>query len=166
MSLSGEHEIVDIVDEQDRVIGQKHRAALAGEYVRVVNVFLKNSAGQLWIPRRSGAMGDAPHCLVWSLSEYLQHDEGYVEALKRALRVMLNLELGQTDCRLLGYLTPYAGVSSFMTVYEIQMDETPNHDSDEIADAAWLSPAAVIARIHAGEPARNDLLRLLQIFYS
>ena len=49
-------ELLDLVDEQDRIIGSGLRSEIYREGLsnfRVVNAFLINDAGQLWIPRRT-----------------------------------------------------------------------------------------------------------------
>ena len=49
-------EYLDLVNIQDEIIGKKSRSIVYAEGLsnfRVVNAFLVNTQGQLWIPRRS-----------------------------------------------------------------------------------------------------------------
>lgn len=49
-------EILDLVNENDEVIGSKSRSDIYAEGLknfRVVNAFVINSKGKLWIPRRA-----------------------------------------------------------------------------------------------------------------
>ena len=51
-------EILDIVDENDCVVGQNKRSEIYRQRLcnfRVVNAFVINSLGQLWIPRVSSS---------------------------------------------------------------------------------------------------------------
>ena len=51
-----EDEYLDLVDEKDNVIGKKKRSEvykLNLSNFRVVNLFIRNKKGQLWIPRRA-----------------------------------------------------------------------------------------------------------------
>ena len=56
LTLTNEDELLDLVNEQDQVIGCRERGEIYKEGLtnfRVVNAFLVNDAGQLWIPRRT-----------------------------------------------------------------------------------------------------------------
>ena len=55
-------EILDVVDRNDNIIGQKKRSEMHKEdsNFRAINVFLLNTRGQMWIPRR------AAHKMVFS----------------------------------------------------------------------------------------------------
>lgn len=60
-------EILDIVDESDCVIGQKKRSEIYSQGLcnfRVVNSFVVNSLGKLWIPRRSAQNEFFPFVLM------------------------------------------------------------------------------------------------------
>ena len=52
-------EIIDLVDENDRVIKQIERddsvnnVEVNGGYIRVVDCYIMNSKGELWVPRRT-----------------------------------------------------------------------------------------------------------------
>ena len=49
-------EYLDLVDEQDNIVGNKKRSEIYAENLsnyRVINAFLVNSKGELWIPRRT-----------------------------------------------------------------------------------------------------------------
>jgi isopentenyl-diphosphate delta-isomerase len=50
------HEYLDLVDENDNVIGNKKRSEVYAENLsnyRVINAFVINSNGEIWIPRRN-----------------------------------------------------------------------------------------------------------------
>ena len=49
-------ELLDLVDENDHVIGVMRRSEVYGKKlrnIRVINAFIVNSKGELWIPRRT-----------------------------------------------------------------------------------------------------------------
>jgi isopentenyl-diphosphate delta-isomerase len=49
-------EWLDLVDENDVVIGKKLRSEVHAEKLhnyRAINVFIRNAKGELWIPRRT-----------------------------------------------------------------------------------------------------------------
>ncbi|MEH1886106.1 NUDIX hydrolase [Nostoc sp.] len=162
-------EILDIVDESDCVVGQKKRSEIYRQGLcnfRVVNAFVVNSLGQLWIPRRSAHKTIFPLCLDVSMGGHVETGETYEDALQRELKEELNLELNMVNVRLLGYLIPYQyQVSAFMKVYEIKLDWNPEYNKSDFIESFWLSPDDLIEWLDSGEPAKSDLLKLVQIFY-
>ena len=56
------------------------------------------------------------------------------------------------------------GVSAFMTVYEMQSDETPNYNSDDFSAHYWLTPTEIIERLSNGDTSKDDLPKILKKF--
>ncbi|BAY15630.1 NUDIX hydrolase [Anabaenopsis circularis NIES-21] len=163
-------ELLDIVDEKDCIIGKKRRSEIYCQGLcnfRVVNAFVTNSLGQLWIPRRSAEKLIFPLCLDVSMGGHVESGENYEDALQRELNEELNLDLNKVKFRLLGYLTPHQHkVSAFMKVYEIELDYEPNYNKNDFVESVWLYPHDLIKWLHNGEPAKSDLIKLVQIFYA
>ncbi|WP_223265310.1 NUDIX domain-containing protein [Nostoc sp. 'Peltigera membranacea cyanobiont' 210A] len=120
----------------------------------------------LWIPRRSAHKSIFPLCLDVSMGGHVETGETYEDALQRELKEELNLELNILNVRLLGYLTPHQyQVSAFMKVFEIKLDCSPEYNKNDFIESFWLSPDDLIKWLYGGEPAKSDLLKLVQIFY-
>jgi isopentenyldiphosphate isomerase len=162
-------EILDVVDKDDQVIGQRSRAELYAEGMsnfRVINAFLKNEQEQIWIPRRTAHKRLFPLCLDVSVGGHVSNGERYIEALRREVKEELNLDLDNVPWRFVGRLTPHEnGVSAFMKVYEMRLNQTPRYNVNDFVEYFWLSPEAVLDKIQSGEPAKDDLPRLIQHFY-
>jgi isopentenyl-diphosphate delta-isomerase len=162
-------EILDIVNTEDVVIGQKKRSEIYQQGAvnfRVVNAFLINSQGEIWIPRRTSHKKIFPLCLDVSVGGHVETGESYEDAFQRELKEELNLELDDINWRLLGYLTPYKhDVSAFMKVYEIYTDITPNYNRNDFIESFWFKPEMLYQQIQHGEPAKNDLPKLIHRFY-
>ena len=163
-------ELLDIVDRNDSVIGRKRRSevyATGMDNFRVVNAFLINSIGQLWLPRRSAQKRIFPLGLDMSVGGHVESGESYQAAFQRELYEELNLDLDGLCWRQLGKLTPHEDhVSAFMTVYEIRTDASPQFNRDDFIEAFWLMPEEALARIEHGEYAKDDLQVLIRRFYS
>jgi isopentenyldiphosphate isomerase len=162
-------EFLDLVDENDNVIGKKKRSEIYAQHLsnfRVVNAFIINSKGELWIPRRSTDKIIYPSCLDMSMGGHVESGESYEDALKREMREELNIDINKVDIRLLGYLTPQKDdVSAYGKIYEIKMDEVPDYNKSDFVEYFWLTPKALFKRIANGEKTKSDLPKLVKIFY-
>ncbi len=162
-------ELLDLVNPQDEIIGQKLRSEvyLEGFFnFRVVNTFLVNSQEQLWIPRRSLSKQLFPGAFDMSMGGHVESGETYEQAFKRELVEELNIKADEISWKLLGYLTPQDGVSVFMNVYEIATDITPQYNRNDFTESFWFTPEELITRIDQGESAKSDLSILVRKFYA
>ncbi|MCP2730920.1 NUDIX hydrolase [Limnofasciculus baicalensis] len=163
-------ELLDIVDEQDNVIGQKRRSSVYRECLynfRVVNAFVVNSKGQLWIPRRTYHKITFPGCLDFSMGGHVESGETYEAAFAREIKEELGWDLDQIEYIMLGYLTPLNHqISAFMKVYEIKSEESPNYNNNDFLEYFWLTPQELLTRIAKGEAGKDDLPKLVRLFYS
>jgi isopentenyldiphosphate isomerase len=167
---TSQDEFIDIVDENDNVIGQEKRSVITQRRLsnyRVINAFLINSEQKLWIPRRTPYKDIFPYGLDVSVGGYVESGESYEMAMARELKEELNLELEQVSHRFLGYLKPHVNdVSSFMKVYEIQYEQSPNYNSEDFLEAFWLTPEALIDKVNQEKhPPKSDLPKLVHLFY-
>lgn len=170
MNDDADDEILDIVDDFDNVIGQEFRSNTFKKklsHVRVVNLFLINSKGELWIPRRAIYKKNFPSSLDMSMGGYVKSGESYDEALEREAKEELGLDIKLYKPRLLGYLNPIKdGVPAFMKVYEIPTNHSPKLNHNEFSEAFWLTPQDILNRIKNGELAKPDLSRLIELLYT
>ena len=163
-------EYLDLVDENDNVIGKKLRSEVYAEGLsnfRVVNAFLVNSEGKLWLPRRGAHKRIFPSCLDMSMGGHVESGETYDFSFKRELSEELNIDADKTPWKLLGHLTPQKdGVAAFMNVYEIQTDQAPDYNPDDYTEYYWMTPQELFESIDKGEKTKGDLPKLVKIFYS
>jgi isopentenyl-diphosphate delta-isomerase len=162
-------ELLDLVDADDTVINRMWRSEVYRKGLsnfRAVNAFLKNPSGRIWIPRRTAFKKLFPSCLDMSVGGHVKSDESYEEALEREVWEEIRLDITSVPVRMIGRLTPHEhGVSAFMQVYEIAYGSTPEFNRDDFTEYFWLTPFEALARIDGGDPAKDDLSKLLQIFY-
>lgn len=164
----GAVEWLDLVNEWDEVVGQVTRdEAWARRLpVRVVNAFLVNPRGELWIPRRTLQKRMFPGCLDMSVGGHVERGESYEAAFHRETWEELNLDLETVPWREIAAFSPFGTpLSAFMRVYEIRSDTAPSFNPDDFSEAFWLTPADLLARIDAGDPAKGDLAELVRLCY-
>lgn len=162
-------ELLDLVDESDRVIGQMLRSKIAAEHLsnfRVINALIRNSKGELWIPRRTADKRLFPSCLDVSVGGHVESGETYDATFRREAQEELNLDINTVPYHLLGKLTPHEhAVSAFMQVYEITSDETPEYNRADFSEYEWIAPKAFLDRFLQGERVKGDLPLLVKKFY-
>ncbi|ACO45564.1 NUDIX domain-containing protein [Deinococcus deserti] len=161
-------EWLDRVNKRDEVIGRVTRdeAWARSLPVRVINAFLVNSHGQLWIPRRTMHKRMFPGCLDMSVGGHVDSGEDYVEAFRRETQEELHIDLDMISWRERAAFSPFeTALSAFMRVYEIHTDQAPDYNRDDFSEAWWLTPCELLRRIEAGDPAKGDLAELVRLCY-
>lgn len=64
------------------------------------------------------------------------------------------------------YLNPYKDdTSSFMKVYEIYLDYTPDYNKSDFIESYWLTPEEVIGRITEGDSSKSYLIKVIKLLY-
>ncbi len=164
-------EYLDLVNENDEVITSRPRSEIYAENLsnfRVINVFLINSKGQLWIPRRTAHKPIFPLALDFSAAGHVSSGETYDEAFAKEVREEINIDIASVPHRELGYFKPGAlgdRPKQFMRVYELTHDDVPQYNTDDFTEYFWLTPKEVLERIEAGDYAKGDLPLLIKKFY-
>lgn len=163
-------ELLDLVDNDDNVIGTQWRLNAHANHLhnfRVINAFVMNNEGKLWIPRRAPTKTLFPNGLDVSVGGHVEAGAGYEATFRRETQEEINVDIDTVPWKDLGPLSPYVhGVNAFMHVYEMRMNETPRYNPDDFTEFFWLTPKELIARIDAGEYAKSDLPILVKRFYS
>ena len=167
--MNDNEEILDLVNENDEVIGQQSRTSIYQQNLsnfRVVNLFLVNAKGQLWIPKRTATKTLFPLCLDVSMGGHVDSGESYRDALKREVSEELNMSTEDDDYRLLGHFFPHIHhLSAFMKVYEMKVDATPAYNPDDFCEAHWMMPDELLGVIENGACCKDDLPKLVKRLY-
>ncbi|APG26962.1 NUDIX hydrolase [Syntrophotalea acetylenivorans] len=145
-------ELFDIVDDQDRVIGQAPRSACHGNPAlihRVAHVLVFNSAGQVLLQKRSRFKDVQPGRWDTSVGGHLDPGEDY---LAGALREMAE-ELGIINQPLeLLYSYPHRNTfeSENVTSFWLCYDGPVHFDPKEIEAVAFYSPERIAQMLGSG----------------
>lgn len=131
-------EIFDVVDENDRVIGQAARSDVhaRGLLHRAANVFVFDSQGRLLLQMRSATKDEYPLCYTSSASGHLDSGESYEEAAVRELHEELGLA---SPLEYLGKLP--AGpetANEHSALYRTVTDEVPTFHPEEIESGEYF----------------------------
>ncbi len=166
-----EEELLYLVDEYDNVLGSQVRGSdtyKKRKNFRVINVFIQNSKGELWIPRRTAHKRLFPLALDVSVGGHVTYGDSYEKTLLKETSEEINLDLSIHPYEFLGYLNPHEheGLSAFMNVYLIKSDEVPNYNPEDFVEYFWYKPEDLIKNIQAGELAKGDLIILVKKFFS
>jgi isopentenyldiphosphate isomerase len=168
-----ESELLYLVDKDDNVVGSHLRDSETynlKKNFRVINAFIINSKGELWIPRRTAHKRLFPLALDVSCGGHVTFGDSYEDTLRKEVQEELNMMVNAEDCELLGYLNPHdeghEKLSAFMKVYLIKSDQTPKYNPDDFIEDYWLKPSELVEKIEGGEPAKGDLVLLVKRFFS
>ena len=121
-------ELFDVVDVEDRVVGQATRSEVhaRGLLHRASHVFVFNSGGQLLLQQRSATKDAHPLCWTSSCSGHLDASESYEVAARRELQEEIGLE---TDLEFLVKLPAGPKTSNEHTaLFRANCDDPPSPD--------------------------------------
>lgn len=162
-------EILDLVNENDEIIDTLARDEIYKrglKYVRVVEAFIRNSQGQLWIPVRTQDKTIAPGGFDIGAAGHVEHGETYEQAFRKEVGEELGWNIDDYEWQDLGKFGPRDGLATISQVYEIKTDDTPTLNPKDFTHAEWLTPQEVTDRITAGHPAKSNLSVLLKNIYT
>lgn len=145
-------EIVDVVDENDRVIGQATRSQMRRDHLlhRVVAVLCRNREGQIYLHRRTATKDLFPSLYDMFVAGTVEAGETYEDAAIRELEE----ELGITGVELEPlFHHRYEGdlTRSHTRVYSVQWDGPIVHQPSEIAWGEFRSPSELLANAEGFE---------------
>ncbi|HYD04015.1 MAG TPA: NUDIX hydrolase [Alphaproteobacteria bacterium] len=161
-------ELLDLVDDNDNVIGtiykrEAHEKKLT--HFRGANLFIRNSDGNLWIPRRTAHQKVCPLGLDFSAGGHVKSGESYEQAIEREAWEELRLDITKIGYNYLGSGHPKDGYFCFQKIYEIRSEDVPNYDKNDFDKFYWISPQQLITRIDGGHSAKQDLPKFVKRLY-
>ncbi len=141
MEAMEEIEYLDLVDENDNVIGKEDRNIIYENNMknfRVINIMIMNSENKIIVPKRSDNRRLFPNCYDCSVGGHVSSGESYEEAAYRELEE----ELGIKNVKLeqIGYFKPSdIDTSCFSKMYKLVYDGDLNYDKDGIQEIFYMN---------------------------
>src|ERR1700722_10282187 len=141
-------ELIELVDDHDKVIGTILRSEANKQNLlnfRAIYVWLVNSKGQIFVPKRAKNKKLYPGGYDFSVAGQLAVDETYEKALHREVKEELKLNIDDYKRKEIVKLTPKEnGVACFVKLYELRADVEPNFNTEDIESAEWLTPKQIL----------------------
>ncbi len=157
-------EMLDIINENDEVIGQVERAAIYanGHRHRIVHVWVLNEKGELALQRRSKHCGYAPLHWCSSAAGHVGAGEERQAAALRELKEELGID-AQLAC--LG-LEPWQGESApaLLSLYKTTYNGAFLTDPLVIDRVQWFSSEQIVRMIDEGEAFTPQFKHLFQLY--
>lgn len=161
-------EMLDLVNENDEVIDTLPRDEIYDkglEFVRVVEGFICNDRGELWLPVRGMHKRIAPGGFDIGVGGHVEHGETYLEAFRKETSEEVGWDIDMLKYREVGKFGPKDGLNTVSMVYEIKTNNSPELNPEDFTDAKWITPQDLADQIVAGHPAKMNLLLLLKLVY-
>jgi len=159
------HEIFDIVDAQDRVVGNAPRGEVHAKNLlhRATHVMVHDAEGKLFLQRRSMGKDTFPGCWDSSCSGHLDSGEDYPTAARRELGEEIGWHDASLPLRPLLKLEACAQTGhEFIQIYILGPIAGPfDLNPAEISEGRWFTPAEIDALLRELPDTIAGALRLL-----
>ena len=144
VSASSDRELVDVIDEHDRVVRVVTRAEMRAQRLRhrAVSIAVFSSSGRLLVHRRASTKDVWPSMWDIAAGGVVSSGEGYAEAAARELAEELGIEGVALD-PLGGASFDDDSVSSIVQCYRCVHDGPFVFTDGEIAEVRWVDAAGL-----------------------
>ena len=139
-------EMLDYVDEHDRVLGQATRYEVHRRNLmhRSTHIMLINSNGEFFLQLRSMSKDNNPGLWDTSAAGHVDAGEGYLQCAVRELNEELGVKLDGSELLEIGRMSPSADNGfEFVRIYGARSDLPITLEPDEIDDGKWLQSATL-----------------------
>lgn len=163
------NDVLDLVDEQDQVIGTINQADAFGlietkaGYIRGIGAFVQNDEGQLWIPARQDNKRIVPGGLDFSVAEHVQSGESYLHATLRGFKEELYLDLSEGDLEHVATIPPIPEVPYFFFGFFLHhANVVVEYNRADYKGARWLHPQEVLDLIDSGVRHKSGMKGIIE----
>ena len=161
--MSVSEELLDVVDEDDRVIGVEKRGEIhaRGLMHRAVHILVFNHRGELFLQKRSMNKDENPGLWDSSAAGHVDSGEAYLDCARREIAEELGIT-GDVQLEELFKLPPSAATGfEHSLIYRTVYDGEMILQSEEIDRGEWISSETMDARVEMRDPAFTENLFLI-----
>ena len=146
-------EILDVVDEKDRVVGRAGRNEIHARKLphRSTHLLIFNSKEEVFIQKRSVTKDEFPGKWGSSVSGHVDSGEGYDECIIREAKEEVGLDLHRVPERIFKIDPCEENSHEFSWVYRFVCEGPFQLNEEEISDGRWFSLDEVEALLR-GDP--------------
>jgi len=161
--MSVSQELLDVVDDEDRVIDTMTRGEIHAQGLmhRAVHILLFNSQGQLFLQKRSMSKDEKPGYWDSSAAGHVDSGEDYLECAHREI----GEELGIVTDREFEFLFKLPAIADngneHCMVYRYCHDGPLVLHPDEIEEGCWIDAAAMDERVNRGDPTLTEAVAMI-----
>ena len=156
-------ELLDVVDENDHVVGVKTRGEIhaRGLIHRAVHILVFNQAGEIFLQKRSMSKDENPGLWDSSAAGHVDSGESYADCARRELQEELGISIDK-PLTVLFKLPPSAATGfEHSVVYQLCFNGSLRLQAEEIDEGQWLSTQQLDQRVAAGDPLLTENLCLI-----
>ena len=129
--------------------------------MRAVHILVFNSAGQLFLQKRSMSKDEQPGKWDTSAAGHVDSGEHYDDCARREIAEELGIETGEPLERLFKLPAfPETG-NEHCVVYRCRYDGPLRLQADEIDDGAWIDPDEMDRRVNLPDPELTTAIVLI-----
>jgi len=136
------NELLDVVDEDNCVIGQATRGEIHKRHLRhrACHMIVFDLAGRVLVQRRGAGKDSGAGLWDSSAAGHVDAGESYLACAVRELQEELSLRIEEDDLQA-NILLPAISETGmeFAQVYRLETDQQPTPDATEIAELRWCS---------------------------
>ncbi|MDC1287729.1 NUDIX domain-containing protein [Gammaproteobacteria bacterium] len=156
-------ELLDVVNENDEVIGVKSRGEIHAEGLmhRAVHILLFNNAGELFLQKRSQSKDEQPGKWDSSAAGHVDSGETYLDCACREINEELGIVVDRPMQTLFKLPATLRTGNEHCMVYHYCFDGPLVLQADEIDDGEWIDTATMDRRVADQDPLLTQAISLI-----
>ncbi len=156
-------ELLDVVDENDRVTGVKTRGEIHAQGLmhRAVHILVFNSSGELFIQKRSMSKDNNPGLWDSSAAGHVDSGEDYYDCAIRELDEELGIGVNVLLEQLFRLVASPITDMEHCIVYRCINDGPFELEPGEIDEGAWISGTEMDRRVLDDDPTQTRVLQFI-----
>lgn len=157
--------MVDIVDENDNVIGQISEYDSTYEHkkiTRAISIFIYNSKGEILLVKRSRNKWRHPLHYCASVGGFVDSGEDYTTAALRELYEELGVKKKAKDLQFILKRIVKTDKNEMVSLFKLTYDGEFSINYDEVDSIRWTDPKVVLKLVKKGEKFTDYFLQLFK----